>query len=87
MTASVDILTTRKSNVLSVPLSAVTTRKNEDKPGTKEAAKTDGGNSDHQVVNEDDKKKQEKKVDKVVVFVNNQGTAKMVEVKNRHQRL
>jgi HlyD family secretion protein len=76
MTASVDILTTRKANVLSVPLAAVTTRKNEDKPGTQEAPK-----GDHQVVNEDDKKKQEKKVDKVVIFVNDKGTAKMVEVK------
>jgi len=76
MTASVDILTTRKANVLSVPLAAVTTRKDEDKPGAKEAPK-----GDHQVVNEDDKKKQEKKLDKVVVFVNDKGTAKMVEVK------
>jgi HlyD family secretion protein len=76
MTASVDILTTRKSNVLSVPLAAVTTRKNDEKPGAKEAPQ-----GDHQVVNEDDKKKQEKKLDKVVVFVNDKGTARMVEVK------
>jgi HlyD family secretion protein len=76
MTASVDILTTRKANVLSVPLAAVTTRKDDDKAGAKEAPK-----GDHQVVNEDDKKKQEKKLDKVVVFVNDKGTAKMVEVK------
>jgi HlyD family secretion protein len=78
MTASVDILTTRKANVLSVPLAAVTTRKDEDKDkaGVKEAPK-----GDHQVVNEDDKKKLEKKLDKVVVFVNDKGTAKMVEVK------
>jgi HlyD family secretion protein len=76
MTASVDILTTRKANVLSVPLAAVTTRKDDDKQGIKEAPK-----KDHQVVNEDDKKKQEKKLDKVVVFVNDKGTAKMVEVK------
>ncbi|HMI65898.1 MAG TPA: efflux RND transporter periplasmic adaptor subunit [Cyclobacteriaceae bacterium] len=76
MTASVDILTTRKVNVLSVPLAAVTTRKDDDKAGAKEAPK-----GDHQVVNEDDKKKQEKKLDKVVVFVNDKGTAKMVEVK------
>ena len=76
MTASVDILTTRKANVLSVPLAAVTTRKDDDKAGAKEAPK-----GDHQVVNEDDKKKQEKKLDKVVVFVNDKGTAKRVEVK------
>jgi len=76
MTASVDILTTRKANVLSVPLAAVTTRKDDDKAGAKEAPK-----GDHQVVNEDDKKKLEKKLDKVVVFVNDKGTAKMVEVK------
>ncbi len=79
MTASVDILTTRKSNVLSVPLAAVTTRKDEAKPGSKPEPKSE--NTSHQVVNEDEKKKQEKKPDKVVVFVNDKGVAKMIEVK------
>jgi HlyD family secretion protein len=82
MTASVDIITTRKSNVLSVPLASVTTRKPDDKQGTKNEQAMDGsGNDEHKVVNENDKKKQEKKQDKVVVFVNDKGTAKMVEVK------
>ena len=37
MTASVDIITERKPNVLSVPLSAVTTRSNEKKPTEKDS--------------------------------------------------
>ena len=81
MTASVDIITTRKSNVLSVPLAAVTTRKPDEKSGAKPVTNEgSGGNNDHKVVNEEDQKK-EKKVDKVVVFVNEKGVAKMVEVK------
>ncbi len=82
MTASVDIITMRKSNVLSVPLASVTTRKPDEKSGAKpESNENSGGNNDHKVVNQDDQKKLEKKQDKVVVFVNNDGVAKMVEVK------
>ncbi len=80
MTASVDIITTRKSNVLSVPLASVTTRKPDEKEGAK-AVPAEGENTEHKVVNDNDKKKQEKKQDKVVVFVNEKGIAKMVEVK------
>jgi HlyD family secretion protein len=72
MTASVEILATRKDDVISVPLAAVTTRSQDeiqkaegDKPaGSSEAPKTS-----------------EKKQDKVVVFINENGVAKMVEVK------
>ncbi|HEY3403343.1 MAG TPA: efflux RND transporter periplasmic adaptor subunit [Ohtaekwangia sp.] len=69
MTASVDIHTNRKNNVLSVALSAVTTRKpDEDK-------KEEG----EKPANQSEKKPEEKK-DKTVVFVNEGGVAKMVEV-------
>lgn len=82
MTASVEIITTRKNGVLSVPLAAVTTRSDE-------KDKKDGNNGgegeqrqDHQVVNADAAKAAAaKKDDKVVVFINEGGKAKMVEVK------
>ena len=77
MTASVEILTNRKSDVLSVPLSAVTTR-NEDKKEDKEQKGPDNNNTNQQAGQQ---KAPEKKQDKVVVFVNDKGSAKMVEVK------
>lgn len=79
MTASVEILTSRKDNVLSVPLAAVTTRNPE---GEKMQGPPQGGppqNNSNRA--EDPNKKAEKKVDKVVVFINDNGKAKMVEVK------
>jgi HlyD family secretion protein len=78
MTASVEIITTRKAGVLSVPLAAVTTR------GDEKGKKPEGGpqqQQDHQVVNADAQKAAAKKEDKIVVFVNENGLAKMVEVK------
>jgi len=78
MTASVDIITERKKNTLSVPLAAVTTRnpnanKNagEDRPGPPE--QNAGQNQANAA--------QKKESDNVVVFVNDKGVAKMVEVK------
>ena len=76
MTASVDIMTTTKKNALSVPLASVTTRNpdeqnNENKPPE---------NSRTPVASQTDKKV-EKKEDKTVIFVNDKGTAKMIEVK------
>ncbi|MEQ8423136.1 MAG: efflux transporter periplasmic adaptor subunit, partial [Cyclobacteriaceae bacterium] len=77
MTASVEILTATKNNVLSVPLASVTTRNpDKDKNGEK---KEDNSRNNRQVV--DESKKQQKQEDKVVVFVNEGGKAKMVEVK------
>lgn len=76
MTASVDIITTRKSNVLAVPLASVTTRNPEKDKGEGEGQ--EGGPKNQQVNNNPAPKKQE---DKIVVFVNENGTAKMVEVK------
>jgi HlyD family secretion protein len=79
MTASVEIITTKKDNVLSVPLTAVTTR------NTEKDKKAEGGppkdNDDEKPQVSDNKAKSEKKEDKVVVFVNDKGVAKMVEVK------
>lgn len=77
MTASVDIITTRKDNVLSVPLAAVTTRAPEGSQGMGEQNQ----DNDRPQVTDSSKPKVEKKADKVVVFVNENGVAKMVEVK------
>lgn len=79
MTASVDIITTRKENVLSVPLAAVTTRPADDKAMPTE--NQDNNDNDRPQVTDSSKPKVEKKADKVVVFVNENGAAKMVEVK------
>jgi HlyD family secretion protein len=76
MTASVEIITRRKDNVLAVPLAAVTTRE----PGGLPKPDAPGGNDNGRVItNANDKKPEEKKA-KTVVFINENGTAKMVEV-------
>ena len=79
MTASVEIITTKKDNVLSVPLTAVTTR-NTEKDKKAEGGSPKGDDDEKPQVS-DNKAKAEKKEDKVVVFVNDKGVAKMVEVK------
>lgn len=79
MTASVDIITTSKDNVLSVPLSAVTTRNPDDKGFT--PTENNDDNDDRPQVTDSSKPKAEKKEDKVVVFINEAGVAKMKEVK------
>ena len=76
MTASVEIITKKKDNVLSVPLSAVTTR-NEGKVAV--AQPRDEDDEERKVTNSN--KTPEKKEDKIVVFVYEKGVAKMVEVK------
>jgi HlyD family secretion protein len=79
MTASVDILTSKKENVLSVPLAAVTTRNSK---GEVKEDKDNNNNRDNASNNSNSGNKPVKKEeDKVVVFVNNKGVAKMVEVK------
>jgi len=75
MTASVEIVTNRKADVLSVPLSAVTTRSPEEK-------KVGQATQSNQTAASGQQKPAEKKQDdKVVVFLNEKGVAKMVEVK------
>ncbi len=78
MTASVDIVTTRKENVLSVPLAAVTTRNPDD---DKNKEKPEDDDDEERTVTDSSKPKAVKKEDKVVVFVNENGEAKMREVK------
>jgi HlyD family secretion protein len=81
MTASVDVLTQTKENALSVPLAAVTTRDPNAKPEEKKDD-DDGPPDDSPENNQNqDKKPQKGKSDKTVIFVNDKGTAKMVEVK------
>ncbi|MEO5602216.1 MAG: efflux RND transporter periplasmic adaptor subunit [Cyclobacteriaceae bacterium] len=78
MTASGDIITTRKENVLAVPLAAVTTRnpndlgpdENKDGPPNRNASQTT-----------DQAKNPKQDEVKTVIFVNENGTAKMMEVK------
>lgn len=77
MTASVEIVTETKAGVLSVPLSAVTTR-NPNK------GKKFGGNNDDdedRVVTTSNKKQKKEDEKKEVVFVSVNGEAKMQEVK------
>jgi HlyD family secretion protein len=78
MTASVDIITTRKTNVLSLPLAAVTTRDPEALKAEEEAKK---GPPAEPVAAQPDQPKPAKKDEKKVVFVNSNGIAKMIEVK------
>lgn len=78
MTASADIITTRKENVLSVPLAAVTTRnpneidagENRDDPPNRNASQNSNP----------PKHPGKKNETKVVIFLNDNGTAKMMEV-------
>ncbi|MEJ7645399.1 MAG: efflux RND transporter periplasmic adaptor subunit [Chryseolinea sp.] len=82
MTASVDILTQTKVNALSVPLASVTTRDPDAQPeGNNQGGPPDDddGEAPEPAANSD--KKPEKKKDKTVIFINENGTAKMVEVK------
>ncbi len=81
MTASVEILTNRKINVLSVPLSAVTTRNPDDNNKVEEERMGPPRNDNNSQNNNGQQKPVEKKKVQVVVFVNDGGKAKMVEVK------
>ena len=79
MTASADILTTRKENVLAVPLAAVTTRT----PSQMNAGENKGGPPNRNASQAPNQGNQAPKADepKVVIFVNENGEAKMKEVK------
>lgn len=80
MTASADIITTRKENVLAVPLAAVTTRNpnqldqnNNGNQGPPNRNASQGPNPNGQPPRAE--------APKTVIFVNDNGTAKMLEVK------
>jgi HlyD family secretion protein len=77
MTASVDIITTRKENVLSVPLASVTTRN----PNDKGPENQNGPPAQNANQGSGPQKPEKKEENKVVVFVNEKGVAKMIEVK------
>jgi HlyD family secretion protein len=78
MTASVDIMTTTKTNALSVPLASVTTRNPEEE---KKGEENSGGQNSNARQTSDQSKPQKKVEDKTVIFINDNGVAKMVEVK------
>jgi HlyD family secretion protein len=78
MTASADIITTTKDNVLSVPLAAVTTR-NPNEMGQNDKQGGPPNQNASQTSNQTKPPKPEET--KVVIFVNDKGTAKMLEVK------
>ncbi|HEX8039543.1 MAG TPA: efflux RND transporter periplasmic adaptor subunit [Chryseosolibacter sp.] len=79
MTASADILTERKENVLAVPLAAVTTRNpNQVQAGDQKQGPPNRNASQTSAPNDQQKKPDETKV---VIFVNDHGMAKMKEVK------
>jgi HlyD family secretion protein len=80
MTASVEIITTKKVDILSVPLTAVTTR-NPEKEEKAEGGPANNNDDGQPKVTTESKQKPEKKEDKIVVFVNDKGIAKMTEVK------
>jgi HlyD family secretion protein len=79
MTASADIITTRKEDVLSVPLAAVTTRN----PNQQQGPQNQNGPPNRNASQGPAQNNQAKKPDepKTVIFVNDNGTAKMMEVK------
>ena len=78
MTASVEIITTTKVDILTVPLAAVTTRN----PKLDKGVFGNTDNEDDGIRVTDSNAKPEDKADiKEVVFINDGGTAKMVEVK------
>jgi HlyD family secretion protein len=81
MTASVEILTNRKENVMSVPLAAVTTRNPKDLDLENKEGQDGPPASNNNRAEDDKKQTNKKKEDKIVVFVNNGGVAKMIEVK------
>lgn len=81
MTASVEILTNRKENVMSVPLAAVTTRNPKDLESEKSEEEKSGPPSNNANGAAEEKPTGKKVEDKIVVFVNDKGVAKMVEVK------
>jgi HlyD family secretion protein len=79
MTASVEILTNRKENIATVPLSAVTTREIGAEVKEGERKEDDGTNATNS--NDALEAKKRKENTKEVVFVMEKGKAKMIQVK------
>ena len=81
MTATVEIITTTKNDILAVPLSAVTTRTPSQLKGVFNEGKDDDDDDDNEVVVTNTNNKKEEEEAKEVVFIHDNGKAKMVEVK------
>ena len=82
MTASADIITTRKENVLAVPLAAVTTRNPNQLNENNNDSNNDGGSPNRSASQGPNANAPARPDDpKTVIFVNENGTAKMLEVK------
>lgn len=79
MTASVDIITQQKNDVVAVPLASVTTRNPQQLQQQEEEEKNEDENSARPVSNVGENNN-EPEVMKEVVFINDGGKAKMVEV-------
>jgi HlyD family secretion protein len=75
MTASVDIITEQKNNVVTVPLSAVTTRTPESKTPVTQTGNTENGSENNE------EKRQVRETFEEIVFVNRNGKAQVVKVK------
>lgn len=80
MTASADIITTRKENVLAVPLAAVTTRNEQQLKGDQNSDGPPNRNASQGPAQENSLPKKPEEP-KTVIFINENGNAKMVEVK------
>lgn len=81
MTATVDIITERKKNILTVPISAVTTRGKDDANMKVDENEDSAPRDEDAKPAEDPNKGKKKEAPKEVVFVNEKGKAKMKEVK------
>jgi HlyD family secretion protein len=79
MTASVDIMTQTKRNALSVPLASVTTR-NPDAMKNGQNNNANNNNDRQPQVTNTNQPKPAQQEDKIVIFINENGVAKMVEV-------
>ena len=81
MTASVDITTEIRDNILTIPLAAVTTRNPNDKGGSEDEEKPEGDEDEESTESESATKEKDEKADLVeVVFILSEGKAKMVPV-------
>lgn len=79
MTASADIITQRKENVLSVPLAAVTTRNQNQLQNNQNQGPPNQNASQNSAQQKDQQKRVEEP--KVVIFVDDHGVARMKDVK------
>lgn len=80
MTASVEILTNRKSNILMVPLAAVTTRNPEAEENESEEEDKEKSEAQNNRAESNKQELSKKRMDKIVVFVKDGEKVKMTEV-------